>query len=64
MLNMLTTPDTLSTDAVYSHIISSLATDLLDVSTALLYEVDIHVQPGRQFYGYMVSLVYLKGINY
>jgi signal transduction histidine kinase/ActR/RegA family two-component response regulator len=47
MLNMLTTPDTLSTDAVYSHIISSLATDPLDVSMALLYEADADVQPGK-----------------
>jgi signal transduction histidine kinase len=39
MLNMLTTPESLSTEAVYSHIIASLATDPHDVSMAILHEL-------------------------
>lgn len=38
MLNMLTTPEILSTEAVFSHIIASLATDPLDVSMAVLHQ--------------------------
>jgi hypothetical protein len=47
MLNLLATPDTLSTDAVYSHIIASLATDPLDVSMAILHEADTDTEPGK-----------------
>jgi PAS domain-containing protein len=47
MLNMLTTPSSLSTDAACSHIIASLATDPLDLPMALLHEVDTESEPGK-----------------
>jgi hypothetical protein len=47
MLNMLTTPSIVSTDAVFEHITASLATDPLDVSMALLFEVDVQAEPGK-----------------
>jgi PAS domain-containing protein len=47
MLNMLTTPSVVSTDAVFEHIIASLATDPLDVPMALLFEADVQAEPGK-----------------
>ncbi|KAH4929012.1 hypothetical protein HBI23_142600 [Parastagonospora nodorum] len=47
MLNMLTTPRIFSTDAVFEHIIASLATAPLDVPMALLFEADNQAEPGK-----------------
>jgi PAS domain-containing protein len=47
MLNMLTTPSVVSTDVVFEHIITSLATDPLDVPMALLFEADVQEEPGK-----------------
>lgn len=47
MLNMLTTPSIVSTDAVFEHIITSLATDPLDVPMALLFQADTQAEPGK-----------------
>ncbi|KAF2819036.1 hypothetical protein CC86DRAFT_307940 [Ophiobolus disseminans] len=47
MLNILTTPDTLTTAAVYSHIIASIATDPLDVPMAILHEADTDAESGK-----------------
>jgi signal transduction histidine kinase/ActR/RegA family two-component response regulator len=47
LLNLLSTPSALTTEAVYSHIIASLATDPLDVSMALLHEADAETELGK-----------------
>lgn len=61
MLNMLTTPSTLSTDAVYSHIIASLANDPLDVPMALLHEVDTLSEPGKAILRFRGQLAIPEG---
>ncbi|CAO2648280.1 Nn.00g075470.m01.CDS01 [Neocucurbitaria sp. VM-36] len=47
MLNLLATPSLLKIDAVYSHIMASLATDPLDIPMAILYEADTDAEPGK-----------------
>ncbi|KAF2790240.1 hypothetical protein K505DRAFT_251628 [Melanomma pulvis-pyrius CBS 109.77] len=47
MLNLIATPGALSVRDVYSHIMTSLETDPLDVSMAILYEADTEAEPGK-----------------
>ncbi|KAF1913763.1 hypothetical protein BDU57DRAFT_558724 [Ampelomyces quisqualis] len=47
MLNILTTPDTLTSDAVYAHIIASMAMDPLDLPMAILHEANTEAERGK-----------------
>ncbi|KAF2031453.1 hypothetical protein EK21DRAFT_99625 [Setomelanomma holmii] len=47
MLNLLATPAILTVDGVYSHIMTSLEADPLDIPMAVLYEATTDAKPGQ-----------------